>query len=124
MFDASISFLRVRDLGATAAFYEGMLGLELVLDQGRCRIYRASADGYLGFCQGQTGQSDTSRVILTLVSDDVDDWHRKLADRGVTFEKPPVFNEAFNIYHCLFRDPDGYLLEIQRFEDPAWPRKS
>jgi len=25
------------------------------------------------------------------------------------------------IYHCFLRDPNGYLLEIQRFLDPAWP---
>jgi hypothetical protein len=27
-----------------------------------------------------------------------------------------------NIYHCFLRDPNGYLIEIQRFLDPAWPR--
>jgi catechol 2,3-dioxygenase-like lactoylglutathione lyase family enzyme len=32
----------------------------------------------------------------------------------------PAFNADFRIYHCFFPDPNGYLLEIQRFDDPAW----
>jgi catechol 2,3-dioxygenase-like lactoylglutathione lyase family enzyme len=58
-------------------------------------------------------------VILTLVTDDVDGWHERFIAAGVTSEKPPQHNPTFNIYHCFLRDPNGYLLEIQRFEDPA-----
>ena len=25
-----------------------------------------------------------------------------------------------HIYHCFLRDPNGYLIEIQRFLNPAW----
>ena len=122
MFDACVSFLRVRDLAATAAFYEQILGLELALDQGRCRIYRVSKNGYFGFCQAENAVPSNNGVILTLVTDDVDACHRRWLERGVRFEKPPVFNPEFRIYHCFFRDPDGYLLEVQRFDDPAWRR--
>ena len=119
MFDACISFLRVRDLSVTATFYEQTLGLELALDQGRCRIYRVSKDGYLGFCQGQEAVANNG-VILTLVTNDVDACHRRWVDCGVQFETPPAFNPEYRIYHCFFRDPDGYLLEVQRFDDSAW----
>lgn len=40
--DAQITFLPVADLQRSAAFYEGALGLPLVVDQGTCRIYRVS----------------------------------------------------------------------------------
>ncbi len=96
------------------------MGLPLVLDQGACRIYQVSADGFLGFCQ-RTGASPTG-VIVTFVTQDVDEWHMQLAARGAVFEKTPAFNPDYNIYHCFLRDPNGYLLEIQRFCDPAWPQ--
>ena len=60
-------------------------------------------------------------MILTLVCEDVDGWYDYLQEKGVAIEKAPSFNEKFNIYHIFFRDPNGYLLEIQRFLDPAWP---
>jgi catechol 2,3-dioxygenase-like lactoylglutathione lyase family enzyme len=105
-------------------FYEEQLGLPLVLDQGACRIYRAGAGAFLGVCRRAglaAGAGANAPVVITLVSDDVDGWHAHLAARGVVFEKPPTQNAEYNIYHCFLRDPDGYLLEIQQFLDPAWP---
>ena len=40
-----------------------------------------------------------------------------LQARGVQFDKPPELNPKYAIYHCFLRDPNGYLLEIQRFEE-------
>ena len=118
-FDAQITFCSTQDLPGTARFYEGVLDLPLALDQGACRIYRVARGGFLGFCsRAEAARPDG--VILTLVTEDVDGWHARLAARGVAFEKAPALNPTFKIYHCFFRDPNGYLIEIQRFEDPRW----
>jgi catechol 2,3-dioxygenase-like lactoylglutathione lyase family enzyme len=118
--DQQIIFLYTRDLEATARFYEDILGLPLALDQGDCRIYRVSQGGYVGFCRRDSAPEEPSGVILTLVTPDVNGWYRRLSDRGVAFEKPPALNPRYNIYHCFLRDPNGYLIEIQRFLDAAW----
>ena len=123
MFDQQVTFLYCRDLGASRAFYEDLLGLSLVLDQGGCRIYRIGKDSFLGICQVREGRSVApDGVIVTFVTDDVDGWYERLAAKGVSFEKTPQSYAEFRIYHCFLRDPDGYLLEIQRFDDPAWPK--
>jgi len=49
--DQQITFLYARDLARSAAFYEDILGLPLVLDQGGCRIYRVVGESFLGICQ-------------------------------------------------------------------------
>lgn len=122
-FDQQVTFLYTRDLATTARFYEQVLGLSLVLDQGTCRIYRVSADGFLGFCQRAEAPERPAGIIVTLVTEDVDGWYALLRERGVAFEKAPALNPDYNIYHCFLRDPNGYLLEIQSFRDAAWPRK-
>jgi catechol 2,3-dioxygenase-like lactoylglutathione lyase family enzyme len=119
LFDAQITFCYTRDADASYRFYEEILGLPLVLDQGGCRIYKTAKDAYLGMCDRATAPKP-SGVILTLVTDDVDGWHRRLADQGVPFTKEPAHSPEYGIYHCFFRDPNGYLLEIQRFDDPDW----
>lgn len=121
--DQQVTFLYTRDLETTRVFYEEVLGLELVLDQGSCRIYRISEDGFLGFCQREEAPAVPQGIIFTLVSSSVDSWYAYLRERGVRFEKPPALNPAYQIYHCFLRDPNGYLLEIQQFLDPAWPTK-
>ena len=120
-FDQQVTFLFTNDLATTVRFYEDVLQLPLVLDQGSCRIYRVSNDGFLGFCERATPEQPDS-VIITLVSDQVDEWHARLVGLGVEIEKPPTLYEAYNIYHIFVRDPNGYLIEIQTFLDPAWPR--
>ena len=117
--DAQITFCYTTDFESTTRFYEELLGLPLALDQGKCRIYRVNGGAFIGVCESEE-IADSDGVMLTLVSDDVDGWHARLKDRGVHFEKAPALNQKFNIYHCFLRDPNGYLIEIQRFEDPEW----
>ncbi len=122
-FDDLVTFCYTSRFKETIKFYEEVLGLPLVLDQGRCRIYRVSQNGYLGFCR-DTDSPSAKGIIITLVTDDVDGWYDNLLAKGVGFEKSPRHNSDFRIYHCFLRDPNGYLIEIQRFEDPKWPRFS
>jgi catechol 2,3-dioxygenase-like lactoylglutathione lyase family enzyme len=60
--------------------------------------------------------------LVTLVTDDVDAEHARLVAAGVSCEKEPSHNPKYNLYHAFYRDPDGFLIEVQRFLDPAWPR--
>ena len=119
-FPQTIAFFYTADLAATAHFYEQVLGLPLALDQGACRIYRVSPGGFVGFCQHLNPPPASDGAILTLITPDVDGWAARLAQKGVVFEKPPQLNPRFKIYHCFLRDPNGLLIEIQRFEDPRW----
>lgn len=120
-----VTFLHTGNLGETAVFYEQVLGLERVLDQGVCLIFATGGDAFLGFCESagsRLGADETAvPVILTLVSEDVDQWYDYLCQRNIPVEKPPTLNEKFNIYHLFLRDPNDYLIEIQTFLDPLWP---
>ena len=121
--DQQVVFLGARDLEATADFYEGVLKLPLVLDQGSCRIYRVVNGAFLGFCHHLPSSTESRSVILTLVSQEVDAWYAYLLELGIDLEEQPVLNPKYNIYHFFVRDPNGYLVEIQQFLDPVWPVK-
>ncbi|MCP3939772.1 MAG: VOC family protein [Actinomycetia bacterium] len=114
-FDAQVTFVYVGDLARSAAFYGDLLGLELVRDQGACLIYRAATDAYLGVCDHRP--PDPGGLIITLVADDVDEWAARLTSAGHTVDGPHI-NERFALYHCFVRDPDGHVVEIQRFDQP------
>ena len=113
-----ITFLDTRDLARTADFYERILGLRLARDQGTCRIYHVSGNAYVGFCERADAVPPASGITLTLVSDHVDEWCRRLKAHGVEFVKDPADNPPYRIYNAFVRDPNGYLVEIQRFWDP------
>ena len=113
-----ITFLDTRDLSRTADFYERILGLRLARDQGTCRIYHVSGSAYLGFCQRPDASAEPQGVTLTLVTDQVDDWCAHLRSQGVEFVKEPADNPPYRIYNAFVRDPNGYVIEIQRFWEP------
>lgn len=123
--EQQVTFLYTADLAATAVFYETILKLPLVLDQGVCRIYATGGDAYIGFCQALSAEAgntlSTQGIILTLVSPDVDAWYTYLLAHHIPIEKPPTHNPRFHIYQLFARDPNGYLIEIQTFLDPKWP---
>lgn len=129
-FDQSVTFLYTGDTEASCRFYAGVLGLVPVLEQGggACVIYAAAPGGraFLGVCRARgpreiANPRTPGGVVFTLVSQDVDGWHARLAAAGVDVLGPPARSGEHGIYGFFFRDPDGTLLEIQRFEDPAWP---
>lgn len=114
-FDQQVTFVYVSDLDRSAAFYGDVLGLELARDQGACRIYRVAGDAFLGVCDHRP--CEPGGLILTLVSDDVDGWAERLRAAGHDVDGPDD-NERYAIRHLFVRDPDGHLVEIQRFDDP------
>jgi len=115
--ESQITFLYTVDLKETARFYEDVLGLQLWRDQTTCRIYTLTEDALVGFCQGDDVGDEHPDVIFTIVTPDVDGWYQHLRAQGVAFEKEPALNSKYQIYHCFLRDPNGYLIEIQRFLD-------
>lgn len=119
-FTEAITFFYTHDLGKTKQFYEDVLGLTRVADQGDCVIWRVSAESFLGFCQRANAPDKPEGVIFTFVTEAVDEWAARLRANGIPLEKEPALTERYAIYNCFFRDPNGYLLEIQRFIDPHW----
>jgi predicted enzyme related to lactoylglutathione lyase len=118
-----ITFLDTADLARTADFYERVVGLRLARDQGSCRIYHVCAGAYLGFCQRTQSSAVAPRgaeavTVLTLITDQVDEWFHRVQALGADVVKPPADNPPYRIYNAFVRDPNGYLVEIQRFWEP------
>ena len=54
--------------------------------------------------------------------DDVEGWHQHLVAAGVPVDQAPRHNDEYRITHAFYRDPSGYRVEIQRFDDADWHR--
>lgn len=121
-FNQQVTFLTTYDLNKSINFYENILEMELVLDQGGCRIYRVSNDAFLGICERKRHKENCDHLVFTFVTDKVDEWYEKLKEEDIEITKKPAFNSEYNIYHMFFLDPNGYIMEIQEFKDPNWPK--
>ena len=120
-FDGFVTFVYTHDLERAASFYGDALGLEMVHDEGAARIFRVSDSGYLGVCVASDERPSVPEgICLSLVTDDVDGVFERLTRVGTKTEGPPRKLPQFGIYSFFLRDPDGHLVEVQRFDDPSW----
>jgi lactoylglutathione lyase len=116
--DGLITFLYFNDLEKADRFYQEVLGLELTIDQGFAKIFRLQGGSYIGLVDGKKGSlkpSNDKPVMVTLLVPDVDAWYQHLTKHGVQTRSPPKDDPQTKTRYFMFQDPEGYILEIQRF---------
>ena len=118
----SIVFTYTDDLARASRFWRETMELDLVVDQGACHIFRLTAESYLGVCRLADRPRGETGLTITIVSDEVEAWHAFLTEKGVSYVEPPRASPEFGVFSSLFLSPDGYRIEIQRFDDPGWHR--
>jgi len=116
-----------------SAFVGKVLELELVLDQGPCRIDRMFLENFLGVCNSRpppTGVPPLTYTIVVSSRDLVDRWYSFLAAKGdaAIVVTSPAHSAEFKVYAFNFYDPDReqslgfYRFEVQAFDArPAPP---
>jgi catechol 2,3-dioxygenase-like lactoylglutathione lyase family enzyme len=113
----AITFLYYRDLPRAAAFYRDVLGLELAIDQGDlAQIFRLADGAHVGLvdeARGMNAWQAEKPVQLCLRVADLDGWYRYLQGRQVADLSPIFENAQIGIRAFVFRDPEGYQIEIQ-----------
>ena len=120
MFQSQITLLYFRNIEKAFRFYEDLLGLKVRIDQGYGRIYEVSGRALLGVMDEKRGflQSGQGKsIMISLVTDDVDPWYETLKKKGVKMLSEPLTKEDIGIRSFLFEDPEGHILEIQKFLD-------
>jgi len=116
--DSQITFLYFKDLAEAAFFFEDILQLELVDDQGAAKIYRLSGNAFIGIVDEKEGHCrarEKNAVLITIIAEKVQEWYDYLVSRGVRMETPVQRPENFPVECFFFKGPGGYEFEIQRF---------
>lgn len=119
---SQIAFLYYKDLAAAQQFYEGILGLELVEDQGWAKIYRVNGTAFVGLvdeARGSLKAQPENAVMITFVVDDVPGWYHYLRKNGVEIRREYGRSQTIQIEYFFAEDPGGYVLEFERFLKPG-----
>lgn len=114
----AITFLYYRDLPAAHAFYRDVMGLRLAIDQGDlAKIMEIAPNAHVGLVDERHGMNSWQPekcVQLCIRVADVDAWHAYLSDRRVDELSQVFVNDRIGIRAFVFRDPEGYQVEIQQ----------
>ena len=111
-----IPWLYYRDLPGAMKFYGEVMGFEMVVDQGWSKIYKIRDGAYIGLVDESKGYhraSEKKPVIVCLNVNDADAWYERVKVAGVEVENLPKESDRLKIKVFMFKDPEGYVVEIQ-----------
>jgi predicted enzyme related to lactoylglutathione lyase len=119
--DGLLTFFYYKDMARAGEFYEKIMGFELVQDQKWAKIFKVADNAYMGCVDGNIGyhkHDPTKPVMLTVIVDDPDAWYEHFMEHGVETLDKPHDDVELNMRIFLLKDPEGYVIEIQKFNDP------
>ena len=111
-----ITFFYYRDLPAAMAFYEDVMGFDLAIDQGWCKIYQIGGAAHVGLVDEAKGMHKSNRVKpvqLCIRVADVDAWYTYARARALPDLSELFVNDQIGIRAFVFDDPEGYQIEMQ-----------
>jgi len=117
---ANNAFFYYDDLEAAAAFYEEVLGLEVVADHEFAKILRIADTSYLTLVSGESGMHTTDEpkaVAIALITDELEGWYDYLVAEGVEMRGELTVKEGSAHDGFVAYDPEGYYLEFERFNE-------
>jgi len=113
--EGSITFFYYNDLAKADEFYSEIMGFQTVIDVVFAKVFKISDGAHVGIVDGNIGSikpTEDKPVMLSIIVDDADAWYKYLIEKGVDVEGPPKKPEYLEMKVFLFRDTEGYVLEI------------
>ena len=106
-----VANIAAQDPARAAAFYNEVLGLDLLMDHGWIQTYGSHADMSVQLSIASEGGSGTPVPDLSIEVDDVDTAFARMKAAGFAIEYGPV-DEPWGVRRFYVRDPFGKLVNI------------
>lgn len=113
--EGQITFFYYEDLAKAEEFYGGVMGFEKVINLGFAKVFKMADGAHIGIVDAEGGYhkpSEDKPVMLTVMVEDAEVWHRRLTGKGVETNHPPRKSESLD----MTWDPEGYVIEILQFD--------
>ena len=106
-----VANLATPDPGLAKRFYQDVLGLDVLMDQGWIATFGSTAKAAVQISFLSEGGSGTAVPDLSIEVDDLDGAHRAMKKAGFTIEYGPV-DEPWGVRRFYVRDPFGKLVNV------------
>ncbi len=119
-FKATVTWLYYKDMVAMENFYQEVMGLTRVADQGWAKIYKGSESGYVGLVDERRGMhsfTEKKAVNVSFIMNDLDGWFKYVkGNQSFTLREDSVSTGPESKYRAFVGyDPEGYYFEFDTF---------
>ena len=122
----NILWLYYQDLAAAQHFYEDVVGLDLLVDQGFAKVYGSSRSGFVGLVDGAQGLhpfSEEKSVTVSFFTNNVRNWLSRFKQRNVPLLTEEIVVESDAVETFVAFDVGGYFVEFDTFLEHEWNRE-
>ncbi|MHA7683278.1 VOC family protein [Cupriavidus sp. PET2-C1] len=106
-----VANINTQAVGDAKDFYEGVFGLNLVMDHGWIATYGSSETMKAQISIASQGGSDTPTPDLSIEVDDIAAALERVKSAGIPIEYGPV-DEPWGVRRFYVRDPFGKLINV------------
>jgi catechol 2,3-dioxygenase-like lactoylglutathione lyase family enzyme len=106
-----VADIAARDPGAARAFYEDLLGLDVLMDLGWIATFGSREKMTVQISFAREGGSGAPTPDLSIEVDDLDAALRRMKGAGIPIEYGPA-DEPWGVRRFFVRDPFGKLVNI------------
>ena len=119
-FHGSITWLYHKDMLKIQNYYEDVLGLDLVADQGWTKIYQGSSTGFIGLVDERRGMrdyADEKAVNMSFVLEDVEGWYNYVSsEKAMPIRNNGLSTGPDSMYKAFVAfGPELYFYEFDQF---------
>lgn len=127
-FKSMITWLYYKNIEGMQRFYEDVMGLEMIVDQGWTKIYQVSSSGFTGLVDETKGMHSFTKkkaVNVSFIIDDIEGWfayvkkHQPFVLRSKKIEVGT--DKKFQAF--IGYDPEGYYMEFDKFHEHSTNEK-
>lgn len=117
-YSSGITFLYYKNFEKAKLFFEEILNLELVMDQGFAKVYKISGSSFIGCVKKSEGSIDTKHsggTLISLTSRNVEIEFERIRKYRLPFVSELKVIEKIPLKSFFFKDFEGHDFEIQEF---------
>lgn len=114
MITSNVTFLYYEDFDRAISFFEDILELELVMDQGFARIYKVTESSFLGMVLKENRKTEND-TLYSFTVDDVYHYYDLYQKKNLQSLSEIKHFKNIPLKSFFFDDFEGHHFEIQEF---------
>lgn len=114
-YSSAITFLYYKDFSYGVDFLEGVLELELVMDQGFARVYQVNEKSFLGIVQEKDSSDVPGSTLFSLTTNKIEEEYKRVHKLEVYKLTDIKHFKQIPLKSFFFDDLEGHTFEIQQF---------
>lgn len=117
-YSSSITFLYYKEFELAKSFFQEVLKLEKIMDQGFACVYKINDKAFIGCVKKKEGSIDSSNkggALVSLTVDDVETLYNEFQKYNLPYLSDLSIIERIPLKSFFFKDYEGYDYEIQEF---------